>query len=59
MKAVLSENEVVVVPEDANEEFALRQWNKNHETDEPFILVMTSPLTFNDRYRFNKYEKQE
>jgi hypothetical protein len=55
MKAIVSETNIRIVPEDANEEFALRQWNFRHDRDgEGFILeVREDPeADFGHRYRF-------
>lgn len=55
MKAIVSETEIYIVPEDANEEFALRQWNSAHAIPlRGFILeVQTKPVPDHlYRYRF-------
>ncbi len=54
MKAVVSEREIRIVPEDANEEYALRMWTKDERPHrEGFVLeVQTKPGEPNHQHRF-------
>lgn len=58
MKAVIEENEIRIIPEDANEEYALRQWTASQANPQSsgFVLeVQAGPrVTHGHRYRFTK-----
>ena len=58
MKAVIEENEVCIVPENPNEEYALREWvlRRSRPEDDGFVLeVQAGPaMTHAHRYRFKK-----
>lgn len=61
MRAVVTETEIHIIPEDANEEYALRQWNKDHAIPlRGFVLeVQTKPEADHlYRYRFVRDSKQ-
>ena len=61
MKAVITETEIHIIPEDANEEYALRQWNKDHVSPlRGFIIeVQTKPEEDHlYRYRVESESKQ-
>ncbi len=61
MRAEITESEIYIIPENRNEEYALRKWNEGHFSGKSFILeVQNGPIaTHGNRYRFERQMEQE
>lgn len=62
MKAEISENEIRIIPENTNEEYALRHWNTHHNSCPKisFILEVNTQIEAEfhaSRYRFEGDEQ--